>query len=129
LKPAEWIACAVRVFSIAGLATPSCWLGIVFIPLLLVVFPWLPPTIYTPFWVRPWENLKQLIWPALAVGYRYSAMATRMTRSAMLEVLREDYIRTARAKGLVQRLMLARHALKNGMLPVLTVVALELAFL
>jgi len=68
-----------------GLATPSFWLGIVFILLLLVVFHWLPPMIYTPFWVDPWENLKQLIWPALAVGYRYSAVATRMTRSAMLE--------------------------------------------
>src|SRR6202040_3584862 len=66
---------------------------------------------------------------ALAVGYRYSAVATRMTRSAMLEVLREDYVRTARAKGLVQRLILVRHALKNAMLPVLTVIALEFAFL
>ena len=64
------------------------------------MFKWLPPMVYTPFWVNPWQNLAQLIWPALAVGYRYSAVATRMTRSAMLEVLREDYIRTARAKGL-----------------------------
>jgi peptide/nickel transport system permease protein len=129
LKQDTWVDYAVRIFSIAGLATPSFWLGIVFILLLLVVFHWLPPMIYTPFWQNPWENLKQLIWPALAVGYRYSAVATRMTRSAMLEVLREDYIRTARAKGLVQRLVLARHALKNAMLPVLTVIALEFAFL
>jgi peptide/nickel transport system permease protein len=85
--------------------------------------------VYTPFWVRPRDNLAQLIWPALAVGYRYSAVATRMTRSAMLEVLREDYIRTARAKGLVQKLILSRHALKNAMLPVATVVAIEFAFL
>ena len=75
------------------------------------------PWCYTPFWVNPWQNLAQLIWPALAVGYRYSAVATRMTRSAMLEVLREDYIRTARAKGLMQKLILSRHALKNAMLP------------
>jgi peptide/nickel transport system permease protein len=79
--------------------------------------------------VNPWQNILQLIWPALAVGYRYSAVATRMTRSAMLEVLREDYIRTARAKGLWQTLILTRHALKNAMLPVLTVIALEFAFL
>ena len=85
--------------------------------------------VYTPFWVNPWQNLAQLIWPAVAVGYRYSAVATRMTRSAMLEVLREDYIRTARAKGLVEKLILSRHALKNAMLPVLTVVGLEFAFL
>jgi peptide/nickel transport system permease protein len=85
--------------------------------------------VFTPLWVNPWQNLAQLIWPAVAVGYRYSAVATRMTRSAMLEVLREDYIRTARAKGLWQKLILTRHALKNAMLPVLTVIALEFAFL
>ena len=129
LKQDTWIDYAVRIFSIAGLATPSFWLGIVFILTLLIVFKWLPPMVYTPFWDNPMENMKQLIWPALAVGYRYSAVATRMTRSAMLEVLREDYIRTARAKGLMQRLVLARHALKNALLPVLTVVALEFAFL
>ena len=129
LKQDTWVDYAVRVFSIAGLATPSFWLGIVFILLLLIVFKWLPPMVYTPFWVNPWQNLLQLIWPALAVGYRYSAVATRMTRSAMLEVLREDYIRTARAKGLIEKLVLSRHALKNAMLPVLAVVALEFAFL
>jgi peptide/nickel transport system permease protein len=129
LKQDTWVDYAVRIFSIAGLATPSFWLGIVFILLLLVVFKWLPPMVYTPFWVDPWQNIQQLIWPALAVGYRYSAVATRMTRSAMLEVLREDYIRTARAKGLWQKLVLWRHALKNAMLPVMTVVGIEFAFL
>jgi peptide/nickel transport system permease protein len=129
LRQDTWVDYAVRIFSIAGLAMPSFWLGIVFILGLLIVFKWLPPMVYTPFWVSPTQNLAQLIWPALAVGYRYSAVATRMTRSAMLEVLREDYIRTARAKGLRQKLVLSRHALKNAMLPVLTVVALEFAFL
>ncbi|MBI2207302.1 MAG: ABC transporter permease [Candidatus Rokubacteria bacterium] len=129
LKQDSWIDYAVRIFSIAGLATPSFWLGIVFILSLLIIFKWLPPMVYTPFWVDPWQNIQQLIWPALAVGYRYSAVATRMTRSAMLEVLREDYIRTARAKGLWQKLVLWRHALKNAMLPVMTVVGIEFAFL
>jgi peptide/nickel transport system permease protein len=129
LKQDTWIDYGVRIFSIAGLAMPSFWLGIVLILLMLVVFKWLPPMVYTPFWTNPVQNLAQLIWPALAVGYRYSAVATRMTRSAMLEVLREDYIRTARAKGLMQKLILSRHALKNAMLPVLTVIALEFAFL
>jgi peptide/nickel transport system permease protein len=129
LKQDTWVDYTVRIFSIAGLATPSFWLGIVFILMLLVVFKWLPPMVYTPFWVDPWQNVQQLIWPALAVGYRYSAVATRMTRSAMLEVLREDYIRTARAKGLWQKLILWRHAIKNAMLPVLTVIAVEFAFL
>ena len=129
LRQDTWIDYAVRVFSIAGLAMPSFWLGIVLILGLLVVFKWLPPMVYTPFWVDPWQNLAQLVWPAVAVGYRYSAVATRMTRSAMLEVLREDYIRTARAKGLWTKLILTRHALKNALLPVLTVIALEFAFL
>ena len=129
LKQDTWVDYAVRVFSIAGLAMPSFWLGIVIILGFLILFRWLPPMVYTPFWVNPWQNLLQLIWPALAVGYRYSAVATRMTRSAMLEVLREDYIRTARAKGLWMKLILVRHALKNAMLPVVTVIGIEFAFL
>ena len=129
IKQDTWVDYAVRVFSIAGLATPSFWLGILMILTMLVVFKWIPPMVFTPFWVDPWLNLQQLIWPALAVGYRYSAVGTRMMRSAMLEVLREDYIRTARAKGLWLKLILARHALKNAILPVLTIISLEFAFL
>ncbi len=129
LKQDTWVDYAVRIFSIAGLAMPSFWLGILMILAMLIVFKWLPPIVFTPIWVNPWENLAQLIWPALAVGYRYSAVAARMMRSAMLEVLREDYIRTARAKGLWMKLILTRHALKNAMLPVLTVIGLEFAFL
>ena len=129
VKQDTWVDYAVRVFSIAGLAMPSFWLGILMILALLVFFQWLPPMVFTPIWVNPWENLAQLIWPALAVGYRYSAVSTRMMRSAMLEVLREDYIRTARAKGLWLKLILSRHALKNAMLPVLTILSLEFAFL
>src|SRR3990170_2321796 len=129
VKQDTWVDYAVRVFSIAGLATPSFWLGILMILTMLIVFKWIPPMVFTPLWVDPWENLAQLIWPALAVGYRYSAVATRMMRSAMLEVLREDYIRTARAKGLWLKLILSRHAMKNAMLPVITVVGLEFAFL
>jgi peptide/nickel transport system permease protein len=129
IKQDTWVDYAVRVFSIAGLATPSFWLGILMILTMLVVFKWIPPMVFTPFWVDPWLNLQQLIWPALAVGYRYSAVGTRMMRSAMLEVLREDYIRTARAKGLWLKLILTRHALKNAILPVLTILSLEFAFL
>jgi peptide/nickel transport system permease protein len=129
IKQDTWVDYAIRVFSIAGLATPSFWLGILMILTMLVVFKWIPPMVFTPFWVDPWLNLQQLIWPALAVGYRYSAVGTRMMRSAMLEVLREDYIRTARAKGLWLKLILSRHALKNAILPVLTIISLEFAFL
>lgn len=129
LKQDTWIDYFVRVFSIAGLAVPSFWLGILIILGFLILFQWLPPLTFTSFWVDPKANLTQLIWPALAVGYRYSAVATRMTRSAVLEVLREDYIQTARAKGLWEKVVLTRHALKNALLPVITVIGLEFAFL
>src|SRR5574339_545698 len=129
VKQDTWIDYAVRVFSIGGLAMPSFWLGILLILGMLIVFKWVPPMVFTPLWVNPWENLAQLICPALAVGYRYSAVGTRMMRSTMLEVLREDYIRTARAKGLWLKLILTRHALKNAILPVLTVISMEFAFL
>jgi len=129
LRQDTWVDYAVRIFSIAGLAIPSFWLGILIILVFIIYFHWLPPLTFTSFWVDPRANLTQLIWPALAVGYRYSAMATRMTRSAVLEVLREDYIRTARAKGLREKVVLGRHALKNALLPVITVLGLEFAFL
>ena len=129
LRQDSWLDYFVRVFSIAGLAVPSFWLGIMMILVFIIYFHWLPPLTFTSFRVSPKANLTQLIWPALAVGYRYSAVATRMTRSAVLEVLREDYIRTARAKGLWEKIVLTRHALKNALLPVITVIGIEFAFL
>jgi peptide/nickel transport system permease protein len=90
---------------------------------------WLPPLTYTPIWVDPIANLSQLIWPALAIGYRYSAVLTRMVRSSIIEVMLEDYIRTARAKGVAERFVIARHALRNALLPSITVLGLEFAFL
>ncbi|MGA0023614.1 MAG: ABC transporter permease [Burkholderiales bacterium] len=124
-----WIDHVIRVFAIAGLAVPSFWLGMIIILSLLLTFNWIPPLTYVPIYEDPLGNLSQLIWPALAVGYRYSAVATRMTRSTILEVLQEDYIRTARAKGVFERLVVARHAMRNAMLPVITVIGLEFAFL
>jgi len=124
-----WIDHVIRVFAIAGLAVPSFWLGMIIILSLLLTFNWIPPLTYVPIYEDPVGNLSQLIWPALAVGYRYSAVATRMTRSTILEVLQEDYIRTARAKGVFERLVVARHAMRNAMLPVITVIGLEFAFL
>ncbi|MCH8240234.1 MAG: ABC transporter permease [Proteobacteria bacterium] len=135
IKQNTWIDYAVRTFSIAGIAIPSFWLGIMIILGLLITTqawfgtPWMPPITYVPIWVDPWTNLSQLIWPAVATGYRYSAVATRMTRSALLEVLREDYIRTARAKGLLEKIIINRHAIKNSMLPVVTIIGIEFAFL
>jgi peptide/nickel transport system permease protein len=135
VKQDTWVDYLTRGFSIAGLAMPSFWLGILIILGLLISTqrflgePWMPPLEYIPIWEEPGRNLIQLIWPALATGYRFSAVATRMTRSALLEVLREDYVRTARAKGLIEKLIMRRHALKNALLPVTTVIGLEFAFL
>ena len=124
-----WIDHVIRLFSIAGLAVPSFWLGMIMILGLLTMFSWIPPLMFTPFMQDPKANLLQLIWPAIAVGYRYSAVSTRMMRSSILEVLQEDYIRTARAKGVYERLVISRHALRNALLPVITVIGLEFAFL
>jgi len=125
----RWVDQLIQLVSVAGLSVPSFWLGILIILFLLSVFNYLPPLVFTPLWQNPRANLAQLIWPALAVGYRYSAVATRMTRSALLEVLREDYVRTASAKGLAQGIILRKHALRNAMMPVVTVIGLEFAFL
>jgi peptide/nickel transport system permease protein len=120
---------ALRVVSLAGLSMPSFWLGMVIILGLVAWFGWIPPMTY----VSPAENLRlnavQFLLPALAVGYRSSALIMRITRSSVLEVLREDYIRTARAKGQVPRAVVWRHAFRNAMLPVVTVIGIEFAFL
>ena len=135
LKQNTWIDLLVRSFSIAGLATPSFWLGIMAILIVLDVTqaifgnPWMPPIDYVPLWQDPIRNLSIVMLPAITIGYRYAAVSMRMTRSAMIEVMREDYIRTARAKGLIKRLVINRHALKNAMLPVATVIGIEFAFL
>jgi peptide/nickel transport system permease protein len=135
LKQNTWIDLLVRTISIAGIATPSFWLGIMSILLVLDVtqaisgHPWMPSIDYVPLWKDPIRNLSIVMLPAITVGYRYAAVSMRMTRSAMLEVLREDYIRTARAKGLLEKIIINRHALKNALLPVVTVIGIEFAFL
>ena len=129
LKQDTWIDYAIRILSIGGLALPGFWVGILTILCLLLFFHYLPPLTFTSFLTNPVENLSQLIWPALTVGYRYSAVATRMTRSTLLEVMRDDYIRTARAKGLAEQFVVLRHGMRNALLPVITVIGLEFAFL
>jgi peptide/nickel transport system permease protein len=124
-----WLDYVIRVISIGGLAIPSFWAGILVILFLVLYFGWGPPLEFTPPWVDPWANFQQMVWPVVTVGYRYAAVTTRMTRSTLLEVMREDYIRTAWAKGLAQRVIVVRHALKNAMLPVITLIGTEFAFL
>ncbi|HEY3304514.1 MAG TPA: ABC transporter permease [Candidatus Binatia bacterium] len=119
----------LRIFSLAGLSMPSFWLGMLIILFLVSWAGWIPAMTY----VSPFQDLRahllQFIFPALAVGYRGSALIMRITRSAMLEVLREDYIRTARAKGLRERSVVFGHALSNAMLPIITVTGFEFAFM
>jgi peptide/nickel transport system permease protein len=129
VKQDTWVDYAIRVFSIGGLAMPSFWIGIMMVLFTLTLWGWAPPLVFTPFFEDPVANLTQMVLPAVAVGYRYSAVSMRMTRSTLLEVLREDYVRTARAKGLRETLVVARHGLRNALLPVVTVVSLEFAFL
>jgi peptide/nickel transport system permease protein len=135
LKQNTWLDLVVRTVAIAGIATPSFWLGILSIILVLDVTqaisgtPWMPPIEYVPLWKDPIRNLSMALLPAITVGYRYAAVSMRMTRSTMLEVMREDYIRTARAKGLLARIIINRHALKNALLPVVTLLGIEFAFL
>jgi len=115
-----WLDYLVRVLSISGLSLPIFFTGVLILYLLVRVFRWLPPLEYVSLTEAPLENLKQLIWPALAQAYYISAPIMRLTRSQMLEVVRQDYVRTARAKGLGERSVMYRHALRNSLLPVVT---------
>ena len=124
-----WVDNVIRVVAVSGLAIPGFWLGMLIILGLLAFFNWLPKIGYVSIFDDPITNLSALIWPALSVGYRYAAVVTRLMRSALLEVMREDYIRTARAKGVYQSLVIRRHAVRNALLPVVTVIGLEFAFL
>lgn len=103
------------------------WLGIVLILAFAYFLNWLPPLTYVGLLEDPLTNLQILIWPALVMGYRSSAIVSRMTRSNLLEVLREDYVRTARAKGLREAVVIARHALRNALLPIVTIIGMHLA--
>ena len=119
----------LRVFSLAGLSMPSFWLGMVIILGLVAWIGWIPPVTYVRMSENFWLHAVQFMLPALAVGYRSSALIMRITRSSLLEVLREDYVRTAWAKGQTRRAVIWHHALKNAILPVVTVIGIEFAFL
>lgn len=118
-----------RVVAILGLSAPDFWVATMAITFLAIQFQWIPPVRYQPLWEDPVSNLKQFALPALIVGFRLSAAIMRMTRSTLLEVLREDYVRTAHAKGLRGRSVVFRHALKNAFLPVITIMGGQIAFL
>lgn len=110
-----------RITSIAGVALPNFWVGILIIYFLVSVFDWIPPLGYATLWEDPLTNLQQFFFPAVALGFYEMAFTARVTRSSMLEVYREDYTRTARGKGLAERVVVLRHALKNALLPIVTI--------
>ncbi len=121
-----WVDYVFRVFSVAGLALPVFWTGTLLVLLLAQHLHWMPPLGYVSLTDNPRLNIQQFIWPALIIGYATAAILSRITRSTVLEVLREDYVRTARAKGLRGTVVVSRHVLKNALAPVLTLSAVQM---
>lgn len=127
VKQDTWPDYVSRILALIGIALPTFWLAILMIYALAYSFNWLPPLGYATLWEDPLLNLTQLIFPALAIAFHDMAFTARVTRSSMLEVLREDYVRTARSKGLREISVIGRHALKNAILPVVTVSGYQFA--
>ncbi|MDP3064450.1 MAG: ABC transporter permease [Chloroflexota bacterium] len=124
-----WLDYIVRMLSLAFLSIPHFWLGIMIILILIQLFSWSPSVKWVDFMEDPVGNLKITVWPAFVVGSGLGAVLSRLMRSSMLEVLRQDYVRTARSKGLVERVVLLRHCLKNAALPYVTFAGLSFALL
>ena len=119
----------LRGFAIMGLAMPSFFVALLIILFLSTQFRWTPPLPFVDFWDNPSVNFQQLIFPAIALGLSSSGLIMRLTRAQLLEVLREDYVRTARAKGLAESAVIFRHAVRNSLLPVVTIAGTQIGFL
>jgi peptide/nickel transport system permease protein len=119
----------VQIVGVLGLSLPNFWIAILLIIGASTLFGWLPALIYVTPWADPWVNLQQMFLPVLSLSLGLSAVVVRMTRSSMLEVLGQDFIRVARAKGLATRVILLRHALRNALVPIVTVLGLQTGFL
>lgn len=122
-----WLDYVLRFITTLFMAIPSFWLGLMAILFLVLFFNWRPSITITQFWEDPRENFYMILGPSIAIGIGIAALIARMTRTTVLETLREDYVRTARAKGLGSRTLLVRHVLRNALLPVITVTGLSLA--
>ncbi len=125
----KWPDYIVRFVTISGQAIPSLWAALLVILGLLLFFNWAPPVIYANPWSNPWNHVQIMIWPTLVLAWGYSSYLTRVTRSSMLEVLRQDYIRTAYGKGLGQPTIVFRHTLRNSLIPVVSVAGLQVGAL
>jgi peptide/nickel transport system permease protein len=129
IKADTWVDYIARFITVMGISVPDFIFGMALLVLPAIWFGWLPTIVYIPFVDDPLGNIKQFALPALAIGTRLTSTLSRMTRSSMLEVLRQDYIRTAWAKGLRQRVVIFRHALKNAMIAPITIIGTQVAFL
>ena len=129
LRQDTWMDYIARIFALGGVSVPHFWLATLFLLASVRYFSWSPPLGYVSVAQDPWSNFTQFIWPALILGYSGAGLLSRMTRSAMLEVIRQEYIRTAMAKGLQPSVIVQRHILKNALLPVITVVGIAFATL
>ena len=116
----------LRGIAILGLAAPTFFVGLVVVLVVSRYIGWLPPLGYVHIWDQPFKGFQQLIFPALVLGFSSNGLLLRMTRTQLLEVLREDYVRTARSKGLSENVVIVRHAMRNALLPVVTVGGLQL---
>jgi peptide/nickel transport system permease protein len=125
MRQGSWVDRVAVGFTALGLSVPTFWLGVLLVLLFSLHLQWLPASGYVPLFTRPALSLQHLLMPSLTLGIAIAAILTRFVRSAMLEVIRQDYVRTARAKGLPEKRVVVRHALKNAFIPVLTVIALQ----
>ena len=128
IRPNGWADAVVRTLSVLFIAVPGFWLGLLIVLALLFWFGYKAPIIIVQIWENPWENFQLIIGPALVLGLAQGAYIARMSRSCLLEVIREDYVRTARAKGTLERSVVMRHALPNALLPVITISGVLLGF-
>ena len=124
-----WVDVVASLVSLCGMAIPYFWLGVLLILLFAVGLGWFPPSGYVAFSVDPVANLRHLALPSLTIGLAFAALVMRQTRAAMLQVLSQDYIRTARAKGLPERRVVMHHGLRNALIPVVTVIGLQIGAL
>ena len=129
LRRDTWVDYIARIFSIIGLSVPVFWLGVMILLLFAFTWGWQPSLQYINPFDDFWGNFQQMTWPAVTLGYFQAAFIARMTRSSLLEVLFEDYIRTARAKGLLERVVVVRHGMRNAIIPILTIVGLQIVAL
>jgi peptide/nickel transport system permease protein len=125
----KWPDYVMRLSAIAGHSMPNFWIALMLLLVMVVYFDWAPPLGYKNVWEAPLHNLQIVIWPALILAWRFSAYVVRVTRSSLLDVFAQDYIRTARSKGLSERVVVMRHALRNGLIPVITLGGLEVGTL